>query len=180
MKLYTKTGDDGTTGLFGGQRVLKCDARVAAYGEVDELNAALGCAVAACSNPGIKEKLVAIQSDLFCVGAELATPPEKLDAKLRIEDCLAVKLEGWIDEASAAVPELRNFILPGGTALAGQLHLARAVCRRAERMVVALNESVNAHSSVIIYLNRLSDLLFALARLENHLSRIQETPWHSR
>ena len=176
MKLYTKTGDDGTTGLFGGPRVLKCDPRVHAYGEVDELNAAIGCAIAACSVESVKQKLTAIQSDLFTVGAELATPP---GGKLmcRVDVSSVAVLERWIDEAVAPVPPLRNFILPGGTSLAAQLHVCRTVCRRAERAVVAPFQGSSAGGPIIVYLNRLSDFLFALARLENHVSRVAENPW---
>src|SRR6185436_3899114 len=114
MKLYTKTGDDGTTGLFGGDRVQKCDPRVSAYGEVDELNAALGCSIAAGPSAGVKKQLAEIQSDLFDLGAELATPPGKTQSQ-RVTQAAIARLEGWIDEASNAVPALRNFVLPGGT-----------------------------------------------------------------
>lgn len=176
MKLYTKTGDDGSTGLFGGARVPKCDARVAAYGDVDETNAAIGIALALCKDDEIKSRLTTIQSDLFVAGAELATqsgqaPPNEI-CKPQV-----AQLEAWIDLASAETPPLRVFVLPGGSELSAHLHFARTVCRRAERSIVSLSQQEPVGPELIIYLNRLSDLLFAWARLANHRSRISDIPW---
>ncbi|MDO8629807.1 MAG: cob(I)yrinic acid a,c-diamide adenosyltransferase [Phycisphaerales bacterium] len=176
MMLYTKTGDDGSTGLIGGPRVSKCDPRVAAYGEVDEINAAIGVVVAGCADAQIVDRLRRIQSELFVIGAELATPDGQMPNP-RIGDAQVAQLERWIDEASAGTPPLRNFVLPGGTFAAASLHLARTVCRRAERAVVSLSQHHSVSRTVVIYLNRLSDLLFALARLANHRADVPEIPW---
>lgn len=177
MKLYTKSGDDGSTGLFGGQRVAKCGLRVAAYGEVDEANAAIGVAVATCSDQQIKDRIAEIQADLFVVGAELATPAgHKPPNSISASD--VARLERWIDEASEETAPLRTFVLPGGTPLAGGLHFARTVCRRAERAVVKLLEEDEVSGLIIVYLNRLSDLLFAWARLANHRSKVADVPWN--
>lgn len=176
MKLYTKHGDDGSTGLIGGARVRKDDARVAAYGDVDETNAAIGLAVAACADQTTAERLRRIQSDLFTLGAELATRDED-KPKLVIDDAAIVRLEGWIDEASSEVEPLRNFVLPGGSELAARFHLARTTCRRAERAVVALAAARAVRKEAIQYLNRLSDLLFALARSANSRAGCHDLPW---
>jgi cob(I)alamin adenosyltransferase len=176
MKLYTKKGDDGGTELFGGPRVSKCDPRVAAYGEVDETNAAVGVALAGCSDSSIAEKLLSIQIDLFVVGAELATPEGKRPPQTVTQQDIS-RLESWIDDSCAAVNPLRNFVLPGGHATAAAMHLARAVCRRAERAVVLLSRQQAVNSLVIVYLNRLSDLFFALARLANHRAGVADIPW---
>lgn len=176
MKLYTKTGDDGTTGMFGGGRVPKTHPRVVAYGEVDELNAFLGAAAAVCRDATTKSRLLDIQADLFLVGSELATPSGKTPPQQLMPDSTS-RLEVWIDEASASVPALRTFILPGGSESAARLHVARGVCRRAERAVIALPAAELARTEVIIYLNRLSDLLFALARLENQTAQVPDVPW---
>lgn len=177
MKLYTKSGDDGSTGLFGGPRVPKCAPRVDAYGEVDEANAAIGVVLAASEDKQITERLLQIQADLFVVGAELATPsghkPPNTITPLQI-----TRLEQWIDEACAETQPLRTFVLPGGIPLAATLHLARTVSRRAERAVVALSQHEEVSSPVIIYLNRLSDLLFAWARLANQRAGVADVPWN--
>lgn len=177
MKLYTKSGDDGSTGLFGGPRVPKCDLRVAAYGEVDETNAAIGMALAGCNDPQIGQRLSEIQADLFVVGAELATPLGQ-DPPNKTTESQIARLEGWIDEASAETKPLRNFVLPGGTSFAAALHFARTVSRRAERAVVLLSQKEHLSSPVIVYLNRLSDLLFAWARLANHRAGVADIPWN--
>jgi cob(I)alamin adenosyltransferase len=176
MKLYTKRGDDGTTGLLGGPRVSKDDPRVHAYGEVDETNAAIGMVLALPGDARIAEMLRGVQSDLFVIGSELATPPDRR-CTVAVSEADVTRLEGWIDEATDAVAPLRNFILPGGTPRAAALHLARAVCRRSERAVVNLSQVDAVRPLVIIYMNRLSDLLFALSRLENHRSGVAETLW---
>jgi len=178
MKLYTKQGDDGTTGLSGGARVSKDDPRVCAYGDVDETNAAIGVALAICKDQEIKHWLLQIQSDLFGIGAELATPdgsggPHDIDA------ASVTRMETWIDTADDEVSPLKSFILPGGAAPAAALHAARTVCRRAERAVVDLSRRQAVRREVIRYMNRLSDFLFAVARLVNHRLGDHEQTWPS-
>ncbi|MGH7520382.1 MAG: cob(I)yrinic acid a,c-diamide adenosyltransferase [Gemmatimonadales bacterium] len=176
MKIYTKTGDEGETGLFGGGRVPKDDPRVRAYGDVDELNAAIGL-VAALDPAGFEAgALEAIQRDLFTVGAELATPnPAKLRAAVAVDQVNA--LEQLIDKHEAGLPALKNFILPGGTPKAAALHLARTTCRRAERSVVTLSRDQQINPVIIHYLNRLSDLLFVLARAVNKQAGRSDIAW---
>ncbi len=180
-KLYTKTGDKGDTGLFGGGRVAKDDPRVEAYGDVDELNAAIGMARAIELMPRIDEVLVPIQRDLFSLGALLATPDrDKMRAQLdtaRIDEDRIAQLERAIDAGEAELEPLKAFILPGGTPKAAALHVARTVCRRAERRVVALSHGVELPGLVVIYLNRLSDLLFVLARVANRRAGAGEVTW---
>lgn len=181
MKIYTKTGDAGETGLFGGGRVGKDDPRVEAYGDVDELNACLGVARSAEALPRIDEVLVPIQRDLFSIGAILATPKlEKMREQLekaRVDDTRIAQLESAIDACEAELEPLRSFIVPGGTAKAAALHVARTVCRRAERRVVHLRRNVEIPEVVIVYLNRLSDLLFMLARVANVRAGRGEVTW---
>ncbi|HEY2067672.1 MAG TPA: cob(I)yrinic acid a,c-diamide adenosyltransferase [Gemmatimonadaceae bacterium] len=181
MKIYTKTGDRGDTGLFGGGRVPKDDPRVEAYGDVDELNAVLGMARSVEMMPRIDEVLVPIQRDLFAIGALLATPDREKMAqhleKARIDDARIAELEHAIDDGEAELEPLRAFILPGGTAKAAALHVARTVCRRAERHVVRLQREVELPPLAIIYLNRLSDLLFTLARVANRRAGAGEVTW---
>ncbi|MDB4915594.1 MAG: hypothetical protein JWM95_3238 [Gemmatimonadetes bacterium] len=181
MKIYTKTGDAGSTGLFGGGRVQKDDQRVEAYGDVDELNAFIGLARAAGPMPRIDEVLVPIQRDLFAEGALLATPDREKMAqhlqKARIDEERIAELERAIDDADRELEPLRAFILPGGTPKAAALHVARTVCRRAERHVVHLQHDVQLPPLAVIYLNRLSDLLFTLARLANQLGGAGEVTW---
>lgn len=176
MKLYTKTGDDGSTGLIGGQRVPKDDPRVAAYGDVDETNAAIGLAAVACAGGPIAEQLRVIQETLFTVGAELANPDSNVRTPA-IGTAHIDQIEHWIDEACDLVAPLRNFVLPGGSEAAARLHHARTVCRRAERLTVSLAARQPVDHLVIVYLNRLSDLLFALARLANQLAGVDDIPW---
>ena len=181
MKIYTKTGDSGDTGLFGGGRVAKDDARVEAYGDVDELNAVLGMARAVELMPRIDEVLVLVQRDLFAIGALLATPDRDRMAqhlqKARIDERRIAELEQAIDDAESELEPLRAFILPGGTPKAAALHVARTVCRRAERHVVRLQHDVELPALVVIYMNRLSDLLFTLARLANRRAGAGEVTW---
>lgn len=181
MKIYTRTGDSGDTGLFGGGRVPKDHPRVAAYGDVDELNAAIGVARATGPLPRIDEVLVPIQRDLFAIGALLATPDRDKMAqhleKAQVTDVRIAELERAIDDCERELEPLRSFILPGGTPRAAALHVARTVCRRAERSVVALRRSEDLPEIVVIYLNRLSDLLFMLARVANRESRAPEVTW---
>ena len=179
MKIYTKTGDSGETSLFDGTRVPKTDARVGAYGEVDELQAALGVAAAAGLDSELSEIIVSLQRDLFALGARLADPTHRIAprvTKVVISDESIARLEAWIDGLEAELPPLRHFILSGGSPAGASLHLARSVCRRAERAVLSLgHEAVEA--IVLIYLNRLSDLLFVMARAANHRARVTETEW---
>lgn len=181
LKIYTKTGDDGQTALFGGGRVEKDHPRVEAYGDVDELNACLGMARAVELMPRIDEVLVPVQRDLFSIGALLATPDhdkmrEQLQ-KARIDADRIAELERAIDDCDRELEPLRAFILPGGTPKSAALHVARTVCRRAERRVVALQREVGLPELVVIYLNRLSDLLFMLARLANKRAGAGEVTW---
>jgi cob(I)alamin adenosyltransferase len=181
MKIYTKTGDAGSTGLFGGGRVPKDDIRVMAYGDVDELNAVIGMARSIEMMPRIDEVLVPVQRDLFAIGALLATPDlVKMGdhlAKARIDESRIRELEQAIDDGESELEPLRAFILPGGTPKAAALHVARTVCRRAERHVVSLQHEVELPPLAVIYLNRLSDLLFTLARLANRRAGAGEVTW---
>ena len=178
MKIYTRTGDDGTTGLLGAARVPKHDARVEAYGTVDELNAALGVAAAMAPPGEIADGLQVLQPALFRVGAELATAEPAMLARLdRIGDADVAALEQLIDLLDAQLPPLTRFILPGGSPLAAQLHFARTVCRRAERRVTGLAQGAAATRTLVMYLNRLADLLFVLARFANQAEGIAETTW---
>ena len=181
MKIYTKTGDAGDTGLFGGGRVPKSHPRVEAYGDVDELNAVLGVVRAAEQMPRIDEVLVPIQRDLFAIGALLATPDrDKMHQhleKARVDDARIAELERAIDAGDAELEPLRSFIVPGGSPKAAALHVARTVCRRAERRVVQLGTETEIPPLVVIYLNRLSDLLFTLARVANKRSGTGEVTW---
>jgi cob(I)alamin adenosyltransferase len=181
MKIYTRTGDEGGTALFGGGRVGKDHPRVEAYGDVDELNASLGFARCVEILPRIDEVLVPIQRDLFAIGALLATPDhtkmrEQLE-KARIDEARISELEHAIDACEAELEPLRSFIIPGGTTKAAALHISRTVCRRAERKVVHLSHDVELPALVIIYLNRLSDLLFMLARVANKDAGAGEVTW---
>ena len=189
MRIYTKTGDAGETSLFDKTRVSKADARVDAYGEVDELNACIGAAVASLgaeasaeaggAGQDIAAVLETIQKDLFAVGAKLADPASRIAervTKAAISDEKIAALEQTIDRLETELPALRRFILPGGSAAGAQLHLARTVCRRAERRVIGLGPGT-VDRSVIVYLNRLSDLLFVMARAVNHRAGVPETEW---
>jgi len=180
MKIYTRTGDTGGTSLFGGTRVSKDDPRVAAYGDVDELNAALGAVRAQGELPGdVTEILERMQRDLFAIGARLADPAEKIAervTKVAVTDLDIQRLEEWIDRFESGLPPLRRFILPGGTRAGALLHLSRTVCRRAERSIVGLGtDQIDAH--LLAYINRLSDLLFVLARAVNHRAAQPEVEW---
>jgi cob(I)alamin adenosyltransferase len=180
-KIYTKTGDTGDTGLFGGGRVGKDHPRVEAYGDIDELNAILGMARAVEMMPRIDEVLVPIQRDLFAIGALLATPDlEKMHdhlAKAQIDDTRISGLEREIDACDRELEPLRAFVVPGGTPKAAALHVARTVCRRAERRVISLQNEVEIPAIVVVYLNRLSDLLFTLARVANTRGGAGEVTW---
>lgn len=193
MKIYTRTGDSGTTGLFGGPRVAKDDTRIEAYGTVDELNATLGQVRSALKEPagqtsqanyGLSEldaRIAQVQHELFSIGAELASPhPDQFDLRV-IGQAHIQRIEDWIDDAEQQLPPLKQFILPGGSVLASHVHLSRAVCRRAERRVISLADAVQTETpisdSVIIYLNRLSDWLFVVSRLVNQILNVPDQIW---
>ena len=185
MKIYTKTGDDGSTGLLGGSRVRKSDTRIDCYGIIDELNACIGWAGVAAANAaaaapgGIAEPLRAVQGDLFVIGSHLAVPdgaapPAALPV---LDESLISRLEMQIDAAEAQLPPLRNFVLPGGCELAARLHIARTICRRAERRLVGFALDRPISPVILTYLNRLSDWLFVHARLANHQAGVADIPW---
>jgi len=178
VKIYTRTGDGGETSLFDGTRARKDDARVDAYGEVDELNAWLGFVRASKPDATVDEALLLIQRDLFALGAQLADPGDRLAARVTkavIADDHVARLEALIDRLEEGLPPLRRFILAGGTPAGAALHVARTVCRRAERRMVGLEPPVDP--VLVRYVNRLSDLLFVLARFENHRAGGAETEW---
>lgn len=189
MKIYTRTGDKGTTGLFGGKRVAKDNIRIEAVGTVDELNSAIGLAIAEISNfkfqiPNVKKELIKIQGDLFEIGAVIATPARVRTKEKRIHKEFGLHLakrvsefETFIEKLTEKLPALRSFILPGGSRGGATLHLARSMSRRAERRVVALSHKEALDDEIIIYINRLSDLLFTMARFVNKQKRILEIPW---
>ncbi len=181
MKIYTRKGDSGQTALFGGERVSKAAIRVEAYGTLDELNAALGaCLVelgADRAGVPIAESLRAVQSDLFALGAELATPPGAVAGGALLDETRVQLLEDWIDALDSKLPPLTQFILPGGTAGGAALHAARTICRRAERRVVALGDTDQVRPLAVTYLNRLSDWLFVAARATNQSAGVTDTHW---
>ena len=179
MKIYTKTGDSGETGLFDGTRVAKNDPRVDAYGEVDELNAWLGVVRASGVDEEIGGALEQIQRDLFALGARLADPAKKIAGRVTKAAVSAAdieRLEGWIDRLESELPPLRRFILAGGAPAGASLHVARTVCRRAERVMVGLGPDA-FESELLVYMNRLSDLLFVMARAVNRRAGVPETEW---
>jgi cob(I)alamin adenosyltransferase len=181
MKLYTRTGDQGTTGLFGGDRVPKCHQRLVAYGTLDELNCVLGI-LAQHLDPqvGAQAALQAIQRDLFALGAILATPPSKvnaLDQRMSCSTWPIQAMEDDIDRLTGMAPPMTHFVLPGGCPGSAHGHLARTVCRRAEREVVALNAWEQVPTDIIVYLNRLSDWLFAVSRAANALAGVEDVKW---
>lgn len=176
-RIYTRTGDGGSTTLFDGTRIAKSDPRVEAYGEVDEVNAAVGAARAEGLDPDVDLVMGRVQRDLFALGSRLADPAERMADRvsrtgLGLED--VARLEDWIDKYETELPPLRSFILPGGTRAASALHLARTICRRAERRIVAMP---SIEIEFLAYMNRLSDLLFVLTRVVNHRAGIAEVEW---
>lgn len=178
MKIYTKTGDEGTTALFGGKRVSKADLRIDAYGTVDELNAWLGLLRDDNVNSIRQGFLIGIQNSLFVMGSMLAAEPGNTKIKIpNLTEADVLELEEAIDRMNDDLPPMRFFVLPGGHAAVSHCHVARTVCRRAERLVVALNEHEPVPATVIHYLNRLSDYLFVLARKIAHELQVEETPW---
>ena len=179
MKIYTKTGDDGTTSLFDGTRVAKTHPRVTAYGAVDELNAHLGAARATGLDADLGDRVTHIQRDLFALGARLADPRHKIAdrvTKATLTDADVTRLEGWIDGLEAELPPLTHFILAGGSPAGAALHVARTVCRRAEAAALAIGDG-GVEAVVLVYLNRLSDLLFVMARAANHRAGVPEQIW---
>jgi cob(I)alamin adenosyltransferase len=181
VKIYTKTGDKGETGLFGGKRVPKDDLRIEAYGTVDELNSVIGTVRSFIENKILDLVLSEIQNQLFILGADLATPSDvKSPATRRITAKDYSTLEGIIDDFESKLDALNSFILPGGTNAASFLHNARTVCRRAERLAVSLRKKGEASEEAVIFLNRLSDLLFVLARYVNKISGVKDIPWKQR
>jgi cob(I)alamin adenosyltransferase len=182
MKIYTKTGDRGQTALFGGARVSKASLRVSAYGDVDELNSHLGVVCAHCTDAALGTRLREIQAELFSLGAELAKNPDK-DVDLGvpgIADPEIERLEHDIDTFENELAPLKTFILPGGTPAAAFLHVARTACRRAERATVLLIDAEPVRAELLRYLNRLSDLLFVMARVANHRASVADVPWLGR
>jgi len=180
MKIYTRTGDKGETGLFGGDRVLKSDLRVEAYGCIDELNSFIGLAVSELNDTEVGKILLKIQNYLFTVGTDLATPDTEKNNKLKIKrtpESFALEMEEVIDRYSAGLDELKFFILPGGSKTAAMMHICRTVCRRAERVVIGLNSDMKINNNIIIFLNRLSDLFFVLARYLNKKSGVPDIKW---
>ena len=176
MKIYTKTGDKGETGLVGGARVPKDSDRIAAMGDIDELNSSLG--LARCEASGkLGAELGKVQSWLFEIGAELATPPQNTRRNDTIGEAQVRFLEQSIDSQTEELPPLRHFILPGGGGLAAQLHHARSVCRRAERQLLVLNRTEHLRSEMLSFLNRLSDWLFVTARTANRLQGVEDIEW---
>ncbi len=182
QKIYTKTGDKGTTSLIGGTKVLKSDLRIEAYGTIDELNSYVGLCRDLLKEESSGKILREVQDRLFTIGSSLACDPDK-EPKMQIPDLKeedVVLLEKEIDRMNEVLPEMKNFILPGGHSTVSHLHIARCVCRRAERCCVRLQEKVKADSMILKYLNRLSDYLFILARFTSHLLKVGEMPWKPR
>lgn len=177
MKIYTRTGDDGTTGLFGGPRVSKDDLRIAAYGSIDELNASLGMCRADGLPKQIDEETRRIQHELFAVGAELASPDASLSGTVLLEEWTVTRVEQSIDRFERDLPPLKAFILPGGCRASASLHVARCVCRRAERELVRLAKGASVRGTLLKYVNRVSDLLFVLARAANAAENVPDVLW---
>lgn len=179
MKIYTKTGDGGETGLVGGSRISKASGRIAAIGDVDELNAAIGVARCETGTSVLDPMLADVQSTLFDLGAELASLPEGRKAYAALSEEVIQVLERSIDVQTEHLPSLKNFILPGGSKLASCLHLARAICRRAERSILELHREEPVRQEVLAYINRLSDWLFVTARTANRVEGVEDVPWQA-
>jgi len=181
VKIYTKTGDKGKTSLFGGKRVSKNSQRIEAYGTIDELNSFIGLTITEVSDSDVRDLLIKIQNQLFILGSDLATPKTIKTSKLKIQRVTAKfykDIEKEIDHYDSKLENLKNFILPGGIKGAALLHICRTVTRRAERRVVVLNDTVKIGDNIIIFLNRLSDLFFVLARYENQVSSVADIIWN--
>lgn len=180
MKIYTKTGDKGTTSLFDKTRVSKDDPRVGAYGDVDELNAMLGICLSDLNEKDVRELLIEIQRDLFALGAQLANPSHKKQRnKTSFTEEKIRHLEDSIDKFEAELKPVKDFMLPGGNSSSARLHFARTICRRAERKIVSLMKNENVDNVFLVYMNRLSDLLFVLARVMNKRGSVKEVSWSS-
>jgi cob(I)alamin adenosyltransferase len=177
MKIYTRAGDQGKTALFGGGKVSKCEIRISAYGTLDELNATLGLARAGNVPIPIDKVLNQLQNQLFDLGAELASPQANDHGTETLQDDDVTDLEKLIDQFEADLPKLTAFILPGGSPTAATLHLARCICRRAEREIVALSQTENVRDTLLKYVNRLSDLLFVMSRAANAAAGVSDVPW---
>ncbi|HPI20154.1 MAG TPA: cob(I)yrinic acid a,c-diamide adenosyltransferase [Candidatus Kapabacteria bacterium] len=177
MKIYTKTGDDGTTGLFNGKRVYKYSARVECYGTIDELNSIIGIVISLSPPAALVPVLKKISNTLFVLGSDFATPLDSAQQIERISESNIIFLEELIDEYTEHLPKLQKFILPGGTLPASFLHQARTVCRRAERLAVKVSSEEHINSNALVYLNRLSDFLFTAARFANFLENKEEIFW---
>ena len=180
MKIYTRTGDAGQTGLYGGGRVRKNDLRIVAYGAVDELNAQLGVCRSADLPPALHDPLARLQHEMFALGAELASPGDAAPGSILLDDADVAAAEEAIDWFEQHLEPLKTFILPGGTPASAALHVARAVCRRAERDVCALAEAAPVRATVLQYLNRIGDLLFVLARYANHAAGAPDVLWEKK
>lgn len=179
MKIYTKTGDDGSTGLIGGSRVGKDDLRIECYGTIDELNATIGMC-ASIADDDLKAWFTPVMNELFVIGAHLATPANQKNTSTWmpiLSETMVERLEGQIDAAESQLPQLQCFILPGGTDLAARLHLSRTVCRRAERLLVHFSRTHTLEELLMRYINRLSDWLFVMARFANHKAGVGDVPW---
>ena len=175
-KIYTKTGDDGTTGLIGGKRIKKTDSRIIAYGAIDEINSAIGIALSLMPDSDINEILTKVQNDLFVAGADLANP-NLTDLTNRITNDMVEYIENHIDRLESELPPITYFILPGGSPLASQVHLARSICRRAEINILEIAEKEQINKTCQIYINRLSDLLFVISRTINNRKKIKDVAW---
>lgn len=180
MKIYTKTGDEGTTSLFGGRRIAKDDLRIEAYGTVDELNSFIGLLLASIQDDGQQAVLTEVQNRLFTIGAALATDPNNSNVSSDIHDHDIERLEREMDNMDQLLSPLRNFILPGGDIAISNAHVCRTVCRRAERRVITLASESTVDKKIVIYLNRLSDYFFILSRYLSHIHQIVEIPWIAR
>lgn len=176
MKIYTRTGDKGHTGLWGGKRVSKDSTRIQTYGTVDECNAVIGVACAQLDDERLLKMLAHVQNEMFVVGSDLASELS-IETVPRVQPESVTQIEAWIDELESDLPDLTQFILPGGHPVAAHLHLARTVCRRAERWAVCLQHQEAINEAVLLYLNRLSDFLFVAARYANHISQTPDVPW---
>lgn len=180
MKIYTKQGDAGQTGLLGGARVSKDSLRIQAYGTLDELNASLGLVLALCDLPkDLRTPLLRVQGEIFQVGAELATPADKKVGAAVVTTAHTAALEKEIDQMESVLPALKSFILPGGSEATARLHLSRTISRRAEREAVTLSQAEQIREELLQYLNRMSDYLFVCARYANHLLKVADIPWHA-
>ncbi len=180
MKIYTKTGDEGTTSLYGGKRIAKDDLRIEAYGTVDELNSFIGLLFASFQDVDQQAILTEIQNRLFTIGAALATDPDKPNTSSDVHTNDIEVLEAAMDNMDQLLPPLHNFILPGGNLAIAYAHVCRTVCRRAERRVISLASESTVDQNIIIYLNRLSDYFFILSRYLSHIHQVAEIPWIAR